>query len=121
MKYAFFTVEKPWFYGHQDTTALISVNEKLLKLQSNADAAHAHLLKLSDQLREARDKFHALDRHRDNLTARGHQLTAYDQKQLDDLARRMTHLISTQELARATHKSRRKIAQRCEEVNRHGA
>lgn len=121
MKYAVFPVEKPAFHRHQDTTDLISMNDKLLKLQSNADAAHAHLLKISDQVRETRDKFHALDRHRDSLKARGHELTAYDRKQLDDLARQLAHLTSLLELARATHKSRRKVAQRCEEAIRHGA
>lgn len=121
MKYAVFPGEKPAFHGNQDTTDLISVNEKLLKLQSNADAAHAQLLQVSDQVRETRDQFHALDRHRSSLKARGHNLTAYDQKQLDDLARRLAHLTSTLELARATHKARRKVADRCAQAVSHGA
>lgn len=97
------------------------MNEKLFKLKSNADAAHAQLLKVSDQVRETREQFHALDRHRASLKARGHQLTAFDQKQLDDLAKRLASLVSTQELARATHKARRKVADRCEQAVLHGA
>jgi conjugal transfer/entry exclusion protein len=97
------------------------VNQKLFRLKSNADAAHACLLQVSEQIRDTRDQFHALDRHRASLKARGHQLTAFDQKQLDDLAKRLASLLSTQELARANHKARRKIADRCEKVVLHGA
>lgn len=114
-------MEKACFHWYRDTTDLISVNAKLLKLQTNADAAHAQLLKVSDQVRETRDQFHGLDRHRTSLEARGHQLTAFDQKQLDDLAKRLASLIDTQELARANHKARRKIAARCEKAVRYGA
>ena len=97
------------------------MNAKLLRLQSNADAAHAQLLKVSEQVRDTREQFHALDRHRDSLKARGHDLTAFDKKQLDDLSTRLAHLVDTQELARATHKARRKVADRCAKELGHGA
>lgn len=100
---------------------MISVNAKLLRLQSNADIAHAQLLRIADQVRETRDQFHGLDRHRDSLKARGHNLTAFDQKQMGDLAARLAYLTSNLELARATHKARRKVADRCAEAVTHGA
>ena len=95
------------------------MSRKLEHLKSLADSAHAELQLLSQQLRDTRDRFHAVDRHRQHMVDRGYDLSAPDAEKHAGLVERIELLTVRHTTVRADHRAKRKLADRCEqEVNR---
>lgn len=89
------------------------MQNKLIRLEAIADAAHAQLRQCADNLRTARDEFNALDRHRENLEAKKFGLSAPERAKHAELSARVAYLADEHDDLRADHRAKRDLFIRC--------
>lgn len=90
------------------------MKRKLAHLRSLADSAQAQLTQIGQDLRDARERHHALDRHRQTMKDRKLDLSAPDAEKLAETKERIAFLSERHAAMRADHKAKRQLLDRCE-------
>jgi hypothetical protein len=92
--------------------------DRIHHLQSLADAAHAELSHIAQDLRDTRARFAALDRHKRDIEAKEFKLSAAHAHEHAELAERIEFLQARHAQAQVAFRAKRVLADRCKEVTR---